>query len=73
MFVQYTQSNAQTLQDQLICPVLLEPLSQAISLVPCAHKVQQAAAEKMFGAIMVDGWFNQIIHVLFAEHLFLDI
>jgi hypothetical protein len=58
MQVQSAQFNAQTLQDQLICPVLLEPLSQAVSLVPCAHKVQQAAAEKMFGATH-GGWLVQ--------------
>lgn len=58
MSVQYTQSNVQTLQDQLICPVFLEPLSQAVCLVPCAHKVQQLAAEKMFG-VTHGGWLVQ--------------
>lgn len=55
MSAECTQSNAKTLQDELICPVLLEPLSEAVSLVPCAHKVQQTAAETMFGATR-GGW-----------------
>ena len=58
MQVQSTQYSAKTLQEQLICPVLLEPLSQAVSLVPCAHKVQQAAAETIFGATH-GGWLVQ--------------
>lgn len=58
MSIPSTQFNAQTLQDQLMCPVFLEPLSQAVSLVPCAHKVQQAAAEKIFGATN-GGWLVQ--------------
>lgn len=55
MIVTSAQSNAQMLQDELICPVLLEPLSQAVSLVPCAHKIQQSTAEKIFG-ITNNGW-----------------
>jgi hypothetical protein len=58
MLASSTQFNAQTLQEQLICPVLLEPLSEAVSLVPCAHKVQQVVAEKMFG-VTYGGWLVQ--------------
>lgn len=42
-------NNVKTLQDHLLCPILQEPLSEAVSLVPCAHKIQQAAAEQIFG------------------------
>jgi len=55
MTVQSAQSGAKTLQEQLLCPVFLEPLSEAVSLVPCAHKVQQAAAQRLFGTVN-DGW-----------------
>jgi hypothetical protein len=58
MSVQSAEYNAQTLLDQLLCPVLLEPLSEAVSLVPCAHKVQQAVAEQLFGATG-GGWLVQ--------------
>ncbi len=58
MLVNSIQSNAQTLLDQLSCPVLLEPLSEAVSLVPCAHKIQKAAAEKIFGSSN-GGWLVQ--------------
>lgn len=54
MFVQPAQSSKQLLEE-LYCPILLEPLSNAVSLVPCAHKVQQVAAEKMFGKT-INGW-----------------
>lgn len=50
--------NQLVLQDQLLCPVFLEPLFEAVSLVPCAHKVQQAAAEKIFGTTH-GGWLVQ--------------
>lgn len=57
MAVQSTNglSSAKALQDQLLCPVLLEPLSEAVSLVPCAHKVQYAVAEQIFGTTN-GGW-----------------
>lgn len=58
MQIQSNQFNAQTLKDQLICPVLLEPLSQAVCLVPCAHKVQEAAAKQLFGPTD-GGWLVQ--------------
>ncbi len=54
-----TQSNAKLLQDQLTCPVTLEPLYDAVTLVPCAHKVNKIAAEKMYG-ILKDEWKIQI-------------
>lgn len=53
-----TQFNAQTLQEHLICPVLLEPLFQAVCLFPCTHKIQQVAAEKIFG-VTHNGWLVQ--------------
>jgi hypothetical protein len=43
------QSSTKALQGELFCPVMLEPLSSAVTLVLCAHKVQQAAAEHIFG------------------------
>ena len=44
-----------TLRVHLQCPVTLETLSEAVSLVPCAHKVQQAVAERIFG-VVDSGW-----------------
>ena len=49
MQVQPNQNSVQSLQQELICPVILKPLTEAVSLVPCAHKVQQTVAEKIYG------------------------
>lgn len=53
MSVQSTDSlhNANMLKEELLCPVLLEPLSEAVSLVPCAHKIQKSVAETIFGSV----------------------
>lgn len=48
-------SMASMLEGQLMCPIDLEPLTQAVSLVPCAHKIQETAAKKLFGPVE-DGW-----------------
>jgi len=45
--------SAQSLREELICPVLIEPLFNAVVLIPCAHKIQQEAAVKIFGEISV--------------------
>lgn len=49
------QSNINLLQDELFCPIYLVPLSKAVAFVPCAHKVQQVAAEELCGPTY-DGW-----------------
>lgn len=43
------------MQEELSCPVTLDPMSEAVTLVPCAHKIQQSIAEQLFG-ITKDGW-----------------
>ena len=58
MSIQSTQANFQALQEQLNCPITLEPLTHAVSLVPCAHKVQQVIAERIFG-LTHGGWMVQ--------------
>lgn len=56
MSIQSSSSSFQTLQNQLDCPVFLEPLTEAVSLVPCAHKIQEAAAKQLFGPANGEGW-----------------
>jgi hypothetical protein len=49
MSLSATSSLEHTLGLLLYCPLSQEPLYEAVALVPCAHKVQQAAAEKTWG------------------------
>lgn len=37
------------LLSECTCPVSAEFMNQCVTLIPCAHKVQQAVAEKLFG------------------------
>jgi tetratricopeptide (TPR) repeat protein len=36
----------------LECPVSLEPLTSAVSLTPCAHKINEEVAKSMFGEVI---------------------
>jgi hypothetical protein len=40
---------------EISCPVSLEPLTSAMSLVPCGHKVNENEAVAMFGAMTSEG------------------
>lgn len=39
------------LRGELICPIELEPLSEGVALLPCAHRVNRATAETMYGVM----------------------
>jgi hypothetical protein len=43
------QKEINALTEELTCPVTWEPLDSAVILIPCAHRVQQAIAEKLYG------------------------
>lgn len=57
MFAQFPKllPNIEKVKEELLCPISLEPLTDAYALVPCMHKVQKAAAEKIFGSTN-GGW-----------------
>jgi hypothetical protein len=40
---------------ELTCSVSLEPLYEAVSLIPCSHKLNEKIAEQIFGKTF-DGW-----------------
>ena len=40
----------------LTCPVSWEPLFGAVSLIPCAHKINETVALEMFGTRMKSSW-----------------
>ncbi len=42
-----------------ICPVELAPLYDAVSLSPCAHKVNETVARQLFGGVGVDGFCEE--------------
>ena len=46
----YGSYQSNNLLNELTCPVSLEPLSKAVALFPCAHKIQQHVARKLFGS-----------------------
>ncbi|MGC1878931.1 MAG: hypothetical protein WA347_04830 [Rhabdochlamydiaceae bacterium] len=46
------QFNVKDFLSALTCPIELDPLTQAVNLFPCCHKVNQIAAEKYYGKIV---------------------
>jgi hypothetical protein len=46
---EFSPTDIASLTNALQCPVGLDPLTQAVTLVPCCHKVNQVAAEKIYG------------------------
>jgi hypothetical protein len=46
------QFDLKNLLQTLTCPIDLEPLTTAVNLSPCCHKVNQVAAEKYYGKII---------------------
>ncbi len=49
---QSTQFNVKEFLSLLQCPFGLDPLTTAVNLFPCCHKVNQAAAEKYYGQLI---------------------
>jgi hypothetical protein len=47
-----TQFNVKNFLSGLLCPIGFDPLTKAVSLIPCCHKVNQAAAERYYGKIV---------------------
>lgn len=41
--------------DTLTCPIDFEPLFNGVTLLPCAHKINQTPAETYYGVIDEDG------------------
>lgn len=46
------QFDVKNLLETLTCPIELEPLTAAVNLSPCNHKVNQVAAERYYGKII---------------------
>jgi hypothetical protein len=44
--------NSETLEKELTCPVSLRLLREAVSLVPCSHKVNEEIARELFNEII---------------------
>lgn len=40
--------------DSLLCPVQMNPLTEAVALFPCCHKVNEIAAKRLFGSVVND-------------------
>lgn len=55
MAIPPTQSSLNIPENPLTCSIYFEPLTEAVTLVPCAHKIQQAAALEWFGPVQ-NGW-----------------
>jgi hypothetical protein len=47
--LQERNSGIVNLRKELQCPVNLEPQTEGVALIPCAHRVNQASAEAMYG------------------------
>ena len=45
------KSRLDSLLEMLECPVGLEPLTTAVTLVPCCHKINAAFAESLYGIV----------------------
>lgn len=50
----YSQTDKK-LQEHLLCPVLKKPLTEAVTVLNCGHKIQKIAAEYWLGPVG-DGW-----------------
>ena len=49
-------SNTPNIESFLLCPISHEPLRQAVTIIPCSHKVQQAIAESVLGKPEANTW-----------------
>ncbi|MEM1282070.1 MAG: hypothetical protein AAGG81_00810 [Chlamydiota bacterium] len=47
-------TNLEKMKQELECPVYFEPLIDAVSLIPCSHKVGELAAKELFGKTTED-------------------
>ena len=65
---------AAALAEALLCPVSLEPLTEAVALTPCLHKINETAANQLFGGpvkkgarfcpvcnVAVKGWKSDLV------------